>query len=143
MATPMPQVPATAEEAVQLWDAKQPLAAVKIDPIGSQREYQRRAWEDVFDILRQFPMPSKDTGTDAPARWTYSSAQFDSWCFVKRLAFPSEMLANPPGVVRPDDIQRCTRIRGMAFAILREGYSVVIQRRRALDPGSAITVQKP
>ena len=136
MATPMPVMPETAAQAVELWDAKQPLAAVKIEAsILLQPEYQLRAWEDVFAILRQFPMP-------AGARWTYSNAQFDSWCFTKRLSFPAAMFTNPPGAPKLDDIQRYTRIRGMAFAILREGYAVVIQRRRALDPATAITVQK-
>lgn len=148
---PMPQ---TASEAVAWWNSKQPLDAVRI---GATPADQRRPWAAVFDILAKFPPASHACEHVVRGRTadmvipegaaSYSYAQFEAWCYRNQVGYPPILFKKPPAGTPPQapapaEAAEFEAVRGMAFAILREGFAVVIGRRRAKAPVSAIVIRK-
>lgn len=109
------KLPETAQEAAQKWLAGETLAAVAFLP--GLHTQQVQGWDAVFQLVDRFPW-------DPKRRWTTNLQQFDSWCFANSACWPG-----PSANVA--ECQRLEKIRVMAFAILREGFSNVVSRRAA------------
>jgi hypothetical protein len=135
----MSNLPETAAEAVEAYNKNQELMAVPLLPLGPAE--QQEFWREVFAVVEKFPMPKPGE------RFTYSQMQFDSWCFAQGLAqpkFPLRLASKDSlnDVKRKGlERQRVDTVHAAAFAILREGYRNVIERK-APDARSRIPIRK-
>jgi hypothetical protein len=132
-------LPETAADVVKAYDAGTVIEAVPILALGPQE--QGKFWDGVMEILRKFPMRKLAEGE----RFTISLGQFSSWCFNEKIAQPafvSTIVTNLDQVkAQREAVSRSNAIQGAAFAILREGYRNVIERR-APSMAGRIQIQK-
>ena len=130
-------LPVTPNDAVTAWEARQPIDAVPLMPAGIPAQEIAR-WSKVFEVIARFPVQKNDKGETMT--WTYTPGQFDTWCFKEHIAYPA---LDEKGFPKSDaEALELYQVRSMAYAILREGYANVINRRTA-SGAPKITIRKP
>jgi hypothetical protein len=125
-----PMIPATAVEALKLWDEGQSIDTVALaDEKGNVLINQPELWARVMDLIR------KVLGIINPGdlQDTYYAQGFLPMCF--RLG-----VVPPPTTAGPGEAKRYNAVTWMAFQLLKDGFAMVVSRTPAAR--QRITVKK-
>lgn len=110
--------PATAAEALKIWDDGQPIDTVALaDEKGNVLINQPELWARVMDLIR------KVLGIINPGdlQDTYYAQGFLPMCF--RLG-----VVPPPTTAGPGEAKRYNAVTWMAFQLLKDGFAMVVSR---------------
>jgi hypothetical protein len=123
--------PATAAEALKLWDEGSPIDTVALaDEKGNVLINQPALWASVIDVIRKVLAVINPGDLES----TYYAQGFLPMCFRLGIHPPADIPANA------GEINRYKAITWMAFIILKDGFLMVVQRTPATRP--RITIKK-